>query len=149
MTPKITHITALAGVVLALVAVPTALAKGQLSQGPVDASDRAITAYPDVIERAVLARERASRFDANPAVASYPDAVERAVPTPVQAGPLAGHVDRYEIDLPKGPVPAATTGSGSEIEWPQLGIGFGVGITVVLGLMLATRLTRRRPLAHG
>ena len=38
--------------------------------------------------------------------------------------------------------------SGSEIEWPQLGIGFGLGILLVAGLWLTMRMTKGRPLAH-
>lgn len=67
----------------------------------------------------------------------------------VNSAPLAGHVDRYELDLQGGPTSVATTRTGIEIEWPQLGIGFGVGMAFVLGLILALRFTRSRPLAHG
>jgi hypothetical protein len=38
--------------------------------------------------------------------------------------------------------------SGSEIAWPQLGIGFGLGILLVAALWLAMRMTKSRPLAH-
>ena len=79
----------------------------------------------------------------------YSDAHERAVSQGINSAPPAGHIDRYELDLPSGLTSVATTGTGTEIEWPQLGIGFGVGMTFVLGLILALRFTRSRPLAHG
>jgi hypothetical protein len=62
-------------------------------------------------------------------VSSYRDAFERAVP-------------------PTGPAPVSVTTSGRDVEWPQIGIGFGVGILLAFGLYLAVRLTRARALAH-
>jgi len=38
--------------------------------------------------------------------------------------------------------------SGREIEWSQLGIGVLIGTVFALGLILAVRFTRSRPLAH-
>ena len=46
------------------------------------------------------------------------------------------------------PSPTVSVSSGSEIEWPQLGIGFGFGILLVAGLWLTMRMTKGRPLAH-
>ncbi len=46
------------------------------------------------------------------------------------------------------PSPTVSVSSGSEIEWPQLGIGFGLGILLVAGLWLMMRMTKGRPLAH-
>jgi len=113
-----------------------------------DASDRAtqtqVNLNPDAVDRAVNAQ-----LSAPSNVSRYPDAVDRAVANRVQSGAPNGHTDRYEIDLPNGPVAAPTTGSGREIEWPQLGIGFGVGVVFLLGLILVVRLTRSRPFAHG
>lgn len=43
---------------------------------------------------------------------------------------------------------ASAVDSGSGLDWPQLGIGFGVGIAVLLGLMLTIRIGRRHPVAH-
>jgi hypothetical protein len=40
------------------------------------------------------------------------------------------------------------TSSGREIDLPQVGIGFGIGLLLALGLYLAMRFTRIRPLAH-
>jgi hypothetical protein len=47
--------------------------------------------------------------------------------------------------------PVSTTppvGSGGETEWPQIGVGLVIGIMLALGLLLAMRATRTRPLAH-
>ena len=46
---------------------------------------------------------------------------------------------------PAGELPSP---AGREIDWSQLGIGIGVGMFIVLGAILAVRLTRSRPLAH-
>ena len=47
------------------------------------------------------------------------------------------------------PVSASAADSGSGIDWPQqLGIGFGVGMVVLLGLILTVRVGRSHPLAH-
>jgi hypothetical protein len=83
-----------------------------------------IGTMPDVFERAVAARGTGSldHFVAND---------NRFRP---------GHVDR--------PVEVTVTGSGDEIAWPQVGIGFGIGVALILGLLLAVRTTRQRPLAH-
>lgn len=168
MAPRFSLIAAALVAGLAL-AAPTALAgsepmkrglgdfgrsSGQIS-GPADtsnladAADRAragqISLYPDAVERAVAARQRELQT-----TSVFADAHERAVAGRADTNGLpVGHRDRYELDVPAGPVTAASTGSSGEIEWPQLGIGFAVGIVFVLGLMLAVRLTRSRPLAHG
>jgi hypothetical protein len=49
--------------------------------------------------------------------------------------------------LPSAPIQTASSDSGRQIEWPQLGIGFGLGILLVSGLWLAMRV-KFRPLAH-
>jgi hypothetical protein len=46
------------------------------------------------------------------------------------------------------PASASAVGSGSEIDWPQLGIGLGVGMAVLLGLILTVRIGRSHPVAH-
>jgi len=58
-------------------------------------------------------------------------------------------VDSHErVDLGNPPASVPTVSSGSEIDWPELGIGFGVGMVLVLGLILTVRVGRSRPLAH-
>jgi hypothetical protein len=42
----------------------------------------------------------------------------------------------------------STVDSGTEIEWPRVGIGLGIGILLVLGLGLTMRIAHVRPFAH-
>jgi hypothetical protein len=79
---------------------------------------------PDVFERAVAARGTGSddHFVAND--------------------------NRFRTDRVDRPVEVTVTGSGDEVAWPQIGIGFGIGMALILGLLLAVRATRQRPLAH-
>ena len=63
----------------------------------------------------------------------------------------SGYRDAHERAVPpvsSTPVSVTPTGSGRDIEWPQLGIGFGIGMALVLGLFLTMRATRGRELAH-
>lgn len=96
--------------------------------GAIDAvrrGDGTTVASPDVFERAVAARiggeSMLDRFVAND---------DRVQPRPTS------------------PTVVVASTSGTDVEWPQVGIGFGIGIALVLGLMLALRATRQRPLAH-
>ena len=50
---------------------------------------------------------------------------------------------RFRLDAASGSV----TG-GNDIEWPQIGIGFAIGLVLAFGLYLAMRLMRVRELAH-
>jgi hypothetical protein len=43
---------------------------------------------------------------------------------------------------------APSTASGQKIDWAQLGIGFGVGMFLVLGVILAVRVSRSHRFAH-
>ena len=45
------------------------------------------------------------------------------------------------------PAPVSSQ-SGNEVEWPQIGVGFAVGILLMLGFGLDLRYARIRPLAH-
>jgi hypothetical protein len=62
--------------------------------------------------------------------------------------PVARDSFRVDLNPANTPTPVSATGSGRELEWPQLGIGFGMGIVLAVGLLLALRATRIRPLAH-
>lgn len=60
-----------------------------------------------------------------------------------------GYRGAFERTVPlAGPADVATVRSGSEIEWPQIGVGFGAGLLLALGLVLGLRYTRVRQLAH-
>jgi hypothetical protein len=89
-----------------------------------DVGQQVSTISPDVFERAVAARDTSSgdRFIAND--------------------------NRFRVEPGSRPATVAATGSGTDIEWPQVGIGLGVGIALMLGLVFGLRVTRHRPLAH-
>ena len=168
MTRRISIITAVAGLALVL-AVPVASGQGQ----PVEPSS---SPYPDLVARAVTAHMTAGRslvFDNRHVLdgdegtqlsGPYPDVVDRAVAARATSGrslvfdnhridaaqQSAGRTlvfDNYRLDGAR-PEQVSATSSGREIEWPQLGIGFGLGIVLLLGLLLAIRVSRARPLAH-
>jgi hypothetical protein len=65
-----------------------------------------------------------------------------------QVSTSVGSSDQVGLDSNSLSTPTVSASSGSEIEWPQLGIGFGLGILLVAGLWLAIRMTKGRPLAH-
>jgi hypothetical protein len=78
-----------------------------------------------------------------------PDAFERAVANKGPDGFVAGD-DFVRIDpsdLPTITVQTAPS-SGTEIEWPQVGIGFIVALLLALGIALTVRFNRQDPLAH-
>lgn len=43
---------------------------------------------------------------------------------------------------------AVSVTQGRDIAWPQIGIGFSMGILLAIGLLLGARLTHIRPLAR-
>ena len=122
MPCKISLITAVAVAVVA-VAAPAAFGEGRLagSQEPNGAITSAMA--EDGFDRAV-----AAKLALQPTVSTY-RTFGRAEP-------------------PVGSAAVPTISSGRGLEWPQIGIGFGVGILLALGLVLALRHTRVRPLAH-
>jgi hypothetical protein len=77
----------------------------------------------------------------------YADGFAQAL-QPRETRPDPVRDDRFRIDHTNSPVQATPTSSGTEIEWPQIGVGFGIGLVLALGLYLAMRFTRPRPLAH-
>lgn len=159
MTPKISHLTAVAGAAL-LLAVPAAWGKGQL---PTTVSPEAMheDGFDQAVAKSVALWMAEDGFDRAVAAANERDtaiplrsnSVENNLGNPrmvlrsdfVESAIAAGRPDATPSD---GPV-AQTTSSAREIEWPQVGIGFGIGILLALGIGLAMRLTRIRPLAHG
>ena len=100
---------------------------------PLDARERSMATRP--------APTAGSDFYADGFAAAITQAQRSVVTSPVRD-------DRFTIDHSQVPVPASATGSGREIDWPQLGVGFAIGILLALGLYLAARFTRIRPVAH-
>jgi hypothetical protein len=97
------------------------------------------------------AREAAfgAKRDAQLATVPGPDAFERAVITTQRSRPVIVVDDRFRLDPNTGvePGPVQVT-NGRDIEWPQVGIGLGIGLLLMIGLYLALKATRQRPLAH-
>ena len=56
--------------------------------------------------------------------------------------------DRFRLDPSSISTPAAAISSPRDIEWLQIGIGFGGGVLLAIGLFLAMRMTRVRQPAH-
>jgi hypothetical protein len=117
----------------------------------------------DGFDRAVEAK-----LALKPAVSTYRDANERTatasqreplrrglsdfgqsfsqIAAPLQPSRVDGYLDAPDRALPvAGPAEVSTVSSSRELEWPQIGVGFGVGILFALGLLLAFRHTRIRP----
>jgi len=163
MTPKISLVTVVA---VALVAVPAALGE---SRTP-DVFERAAAAHqrstpivsPDAVDRALAAKlalqsapivspdalDRVEAFSAQSRPITSPDAVDRAVAARADYGNRIVFEDYRLRDPVNVPVASSTISSGWDIEWPQIGMGFGFGVLLALGLVLALRYTRIRPLAH-
>jgi len=74
----------------------------------------------------------------------------------LQSSPLvirdAGDATAAKLALQSSPAISSpeepSAALGQEIDWAQLGIGFGVGMFLVLGVILAVRVTRSHRLAH-
>jgi hypothetical protein len=94
------------------------------------------------------AGERALRVNGT-ATPIVPDAFERAVANKGPDGFVTGD-DFVRIDpsdLPTITVQTAPS-SGTEVEWPQVGIGFVIALLLALGIALTIRFNRQDPLAH-
>src|SRR5262249_6300439 len=151
MTRTISLIIGIAVTALA-VAVPTALGEGRLA----GSEQQSGVAYFYANERATLANQQVpgvvSRPDSHELVQpfSYIDAADRAAR--ISSAPSRDVVLLSGDDHVTRPVavwsPVASSNSGTDIDWSQLGIGLGIGIALALGLMLVFRATRQRPLAH-
>jgi hypothetical protein len=103
----------------------------------------------DVRERSFAAKRE---VQLTAGVDRYPDVFERAVAARGAGGSaldrFVANDNRHHVQPTSQPRVVSATGSGDEIEWPQIGIGFGVGIALAFGLLLAMRMTRQPPLAH-
>jgi hypothetical protein len=151
MTRTITLIFGIA--VAALVAVAPAFGEGRLA----GSQEQSGVAYFYANERATLANQPVvgvvSRPDSHEVSAqfTYQDAAERAArisPSPSRDVVLLSGDDHTSFQPVETSAPVASSGSGRDVAWSQLGIGLGIGIVLAFGLMLALKATRQRPLAH-
>ncbi len=136
MTRKIslTVITVLAGLAL----VPAAWANQPNPRGML-ASDSVASAQEQA---------QAQSFDARGAMAS--DSVDAALASERSRRAAA----QFYANSTRGTVlvdrtdPVSAKNSGRDVEWPQVGVGFGLGLLLAIGLFVAMRSTRIRTLAH-
>jgi len=142
MTRKISLIIAIAVAALTI-GVPTAFGEGRLagSQEPdavtsFKANEMATSGQsvePGWLKALRIRGEGMQRLyageSATVSLSGYREAGERAVPT--SGSPVVEPID-----------------SGNQLEWPQIGVAFGVGILLAVGLVLTFRHMRIRPLAH-
>jgi len=138
MTPRIACISAAIGAALVL-AVP---ALGD-SWGA-DRSQPTVRVSPDHVDRVAAARQQE--------LFATLDARERAFATSrtdsTSANPEPVHDDHFGLDAASVPTPVAAIAPGRGIDWSQLGIGFAVGVVLMIGLMVAMRMPRARQPAH-
>jgi hypothetical protein len=169
MTRTISLITATVGAAL-LFAVPAygdnwgADQRGEQVRVSPDLEDRASAAQQARLESMLDAREqslgagvgngklsavdaREQAFGTKQVLQPAPDWFERAADAAIRDTRVPVVDDRFTIDPTRGQNPV-TVSSGREIELPQVGIGFGIGLLLAFGLYLAMRYTRGRPLAH-
>ena len=143
MTRRISLIIGIAVAALT-VAVPTAFGEGRLagSQEPdavtyFKANEMATigqSGEPGWLKALRIRGEGLQRLYARgesttTSLSGYREAGERAVP--ISGAPVVQPID-----------------SGNQLEWPQIGVAFGVGILLAVGLVLTFRHMRVRPLAH-
>ena len=145
MIPKTSFVTVLA---VALVAVPAAWGQASL-----DAFERAVAAQPAVDSTPIVSPNASDRalaakaaLDSTPMVS--PDAVDRMKATQSQPITSPDAFDRAFREVDTRPVATSTISSGRDIEWTQIGMGFGLGIVLALGLLLVMHYTRIRQPAH-
>ena len=103
---------------------------------------------PDAVDRAVAAKELQRSVESQPSAGRslvFDD--HRTNASQLSAG-RALVFDNHRLGESRPTEQVSVSSSGRDIEWPQLGIVFGLGVALLLGLMLTIRFTRTRPLAH-
>ena len=145
-----------AALVALTVAVPTAVAKGDLSGLTEQQATVPQVSRPDshdtIRTQPQVTVTHVSRPDSHDIVrtpeTTYLDAADRARRIAVVV-PTAFTDSADRAEPPVSTVSRITVSASPDngIEWPALGVGFGLGMLLVAGLWLATR-TSRRPLAH-
>jgi hypothetical protein len=138
MTPRISFVTAVVGAALVLAGPAFGDSWGaDRDQAPVRIS-------PDLVDRVAAAKQQelSSMLDARErSFAAKSEATIVVSPDPVRD-------DRFRLDPASIPRAAATISSAHGTEWVQIGMGFGGGVLLVIGLLLAARMTRPRLPAH-
>jgi hypothetical protein len=120
------------------------------STAMLDARERSFAVRDQVDSSAMLdGREEAlgAKREVQLTTTSGPDAFERFVIASTRETPPIVGDDRFRLDPTTGGQPVSATNS-RDIEWPQVGIGLGIGALLIIGLYLALKATRQRPLAH-
>ena len=138
MTPKISFIIAIVGVALVLAVPAFGDAWGA------DHNAATVRVSPDLADRAAAVRQRelTSMLDAR----ERSFAAKGVAVTVTSSDPVRD--DRFRLDPSSIPTPAATIGTARDVKWLQIGIGFGGGILLAIGLFLTMRMTRVRQAAH-
>jgi hypothetical protein len=103
---------------------------------PIDLRERAMVERPGT-----TTKEPQAGFDARS------DGLNRLYGLGEYSAPVVAD-DRFRIDHSNVPVTVSATSSGREIDIPQVGIGFGIGLVLLLGIFLALRAAHVRPFAH-
>jgi hypothetical protein len=114
---------------------------GKLSLAAVVAATAVALGAPAASADPWAADRHAEAQQAQAATSSYPDRFERFVAGQSIREPVG---DDHFRDPPDTAPGSAT--SGTAVEWPQVGIGLGIGILLAVGLLVGVRLTRPRPL---
>jgi hypothetical protein len=131
MTPKISLLIAAVGAALVFAVPPAAgddwgrdRAQGTVRVSP-DTNDYAATA--DQQRQAAMLDSRERALSINAPVVIHEPVVD----------------DRFRLDPTSGTQPISVT-SDDELTWPQLGLGFAIGLLLMLGLYMTLRATRTR-----
>jgi hypothetical protein len=101
------------------------------------------TPYMDAGERAIRVNGTETPI--------VPDAFERAASSNRSPDGFVAGDDFVRIDpadLPTVVVEATPSSTGTEVQWPQIGIGFLIGLLLTIGIALTIRFNRQTPLAH-
>ena len=131
MTPKISLLIAAVGAALVF-AVPPAAG----DDWGRDRAQDAVRVSPDTSDYAATAEQQrqAIMLDGREAALSINAPV--VIDEPVVD-------DRFRLDPTSGTQPISVS-SDDELMWPQLGLGFAIGLLLMLGLYLTLRATRTR-----
>jgi hypothetical protein len=138
MTPKISFIITIVGVALVLAAPAFGDAWGA------DQNQATVRVSPDLADRVAAARQQELTSMLDGRERSF--AAKSVAMTVTTLDPVRD--DRFRLDPSSIATPAATISTARDVEWLQIGMGFGGGILLALGLFLAMRMTRVRQAAH-